>query len=318
MNGSTRVVLGLDGGGTKTVCVTVANQPSDPYPEPLARTVVGSTNWNSVGADEARHNLQMAIEHTVAAAGVSKAEVDAFCLGMSGVDRPEDHERMQTWLRELLPGTPALIHNDAVVALASGTGGRLFGVVLISGTGMIAMGFDSDGERRRAGGWGALLGDGGSGYAIGAAVLRAVTWAADGRAPRTSLTRATLDRLHMEREDQLVRWAYDDVSWHRIAELAQLAQQEATSGDAQALSILRAAVIDLALAAESVARQLRIESEPFPLVLAGGGLRPGILSDALRRRFRTTLPQASVVLPAVEPAIGAAMLAIRHLDTKGV
>ena len=94
--------------------------------------------------------------------------------------------------RELLPDVPALIHNDAVIALASGTGGQLYGVVLISGTGMIAMGFNRAGERRRAGGWGALLGDGGSGYAIGAAVLRAVTWAADGRGPATSLTSATL------------------------------------------------------------------------------------------------------------------------------
>lgn len=313
MSRPSNVVLGLDGGGTKTVCVAVAQLPAGESAEPVARVVAESTNWNSVGVEQARANLRQAVERTLQAAGTTKTGVDAICLGISGVDRPEDHARMKHWLDELLPGVPALIHNDAVIALSSGTGGELYGIVLISGTGMIAMGFNRDGERRRAGGWGPLLGDGGSGYAIGAAVLRAVTFAADCRGPQTSLTRLTLDTLGLDRVDQLVRWTYDDISWHRIAELAPLAIRESAAGDAEARRILHDAAVDLALAVESVARRLKLHKEPFPLVFAGGGLRPGLLADGVRARLRRTLPAADVLFAPVEPAIGAALLALRHI-----
>ena len=315
MRQTSRIVLGLDGGGTKTVCVAVPNEPllgkdaADVVP--LARVEVGSTNRNSVGAEQAHVHLEQAVEQTLQAAGRERADVDAICLGMSGVDRPEDLSLMNGWLQEMLPGVPAFIYNDAVIALASGTRGQLYGVVLISGTGMIAMGFNRSGERRRAGGGGALLGDGGSGYAIGAGVLRAVTWAADGRSPQTTLTELTLRHLNMQRVQQLVRWTYDDISWRRIAQLAPLALHAANAGDPAAVSIVRNAATELALAAESVARRLRILSTPFPLVLAGGILRSGILADRLQERFRRTLPNATIVHPAVEPTIGAAMLAIQ-------
>lgn len=326
MSKESRIVLGLDGGGTKTVCVAVptASVPAGgASPDvvariaPVGRVVVGSTNWNSVGLHAARANLEQAIERTLAEAKRTTENIDTVCLGMSGVDRPEDHAQLNEWLREMLPGIPAVVHNDAVVALASGTGGDLYGVVLISGTGMIAMGFNRAGERRRAGGWGALLGDGGSGYAIGSDVLRAVTSAADGRAPATSLTDATLEHLGLAHAQALVRWAYDDISWHRIARLAPLALSEASAGDPQAIAIVRHASVDLALAAESVARRLGIQSVSFPLVLAGGGLQEGILSDSLTMRFHRTLPKATVVFPATEPAIGAALLAIQHHQPSG-
>ena len=315
MDQSRRIVLGIDGGGTKTVCVAISPMRLRVEPGatviPAARIEVGSTNRNSVGPEQAYGQLQRVIVQALEAAGRDTADVDAVCLGMSGVDRPEDLALMEAWMAELLPGVPAIIHNDAVIALASGSSGALFGVVLISGTGMIAMGFNHAGERQRAGGWGALLGDGGSGYAIGAAVLRAITWAADGRDARTMLTDMTLAHLQMERAQQLVRWTYDDISWRRIAELAPLALRAAEAGDPAAVAIVRTAVVDLALAAEAVARRLKLRSTPFPLVLSGGNLRSGMLADALEERFRRTLPSASIVHPSLEPAIGAALLAAR-------
>jgi N-acetylglucosamine kinase-like BadF-type ATPase len=313
MTHSNRIVLGLDGGGTKTVCVALpVNDRSEmkQVPKPTARVVVGSTNWNSVGGTTARENLERAIEQTLALAVREKRDIDFICLGISGVDRPEDHARMSAWVNELLPGVRSMIQNDAVIALASGTGGELFGVVLISGTGMIALGFNRDGDRCRAGGWGALLGDGGSGYAVGSAILRSVTWAADGRGPATSLTDEVLTTLGLDRVEQLVRWTYDDVSWERIARLAPLATRAAEKGDAVAAGIIREAANDLGIAAESVARQLGLQHEPFPLVMAGGGLRDGLLSEWTQDRLRRTLPAASIVFPPVEPAIGAALLAI--------
>jgi N-acetylglucosamine kinase-like BadF-type ATPase len=128
------------------------------------------------------------------------------------------------------------------------------------------------------------------------------------------LTTAVLDALQFTRPEQLVRWTYDDLSWNRIAELAPLAVREAVAGDAQAQRIVRQASLDLALAVEAVARRLGMENEGFPIVLAGGGLQPGYLADSLRTRFRRSLPMASIVIPSVEPAIGAALLATAHVN----
>lgn len=320
----TPIILGLDGGSTKTACVALdATTPlatlQDAAALPvLGQAVTGASNWNSVGLETAFHNLAAALRSAASDAGGHLDDVVAVCVGMSGVDRPEDRARAADWLHTLLPGRVHVIDNDGVVALACGAGGERYGVVIISGTGMIALGFNRAGQRARAGGWGALLGDGGSGYAIGAAILRAVTWAADGRGPATALHDALLARLGLAQPEALVRWAYDRIEWQRFAELAPLALECATAGDAVAQAILDQAVDDLAVAVETVARKLAF-GEPFPLVTAGGLLRPGPFHDALARRITATLPLAQVRHPAVEPALGAALLALRayHIQKAG-
>lgn len=312
----TPIVLGLDGGSTKTAAVALAldtplPQAGDGASLPiLGQGHSGASNWNSVGVETARRHFEEALTAAALSAGCTFADVAAVCVGMSGVDRPDDRARAQGWMDELFPGRVHVIDNDAVVALACGTGGERYGVVIISGTGMIAMGFNRAGQRVRAGGWGALLGDGGSGYAIGAAVLRAVTWAADGRGPTTLLLPRVLDTLNLAQPEALVRWAYDRVEWQRFAELAPLATACAAEGDAVAQAILAQAVDDLAVAVETVAGKLAFDA-PFPLVTAGGVLHPGPIQTGLAARFATTLPLAEVRRPSLEPAEGAALLALR-------
>lgn len=313
------LIVGLDGGGTKTTVVVV--EVATPLPTSaahaaeiplLSRAQGGSTNWNSVGAATAHANWSQTIQEAVATAGGTLDDIAAICVGMSGVDRPNDRAQVQQWLDNLLPGVPAQIVNDAVIALASGTAGELFGVVIISGTGMIALGFNRRGERVRAGGWGALLGDGGSGYALGTAVLRAATWAADGRGPATALLAGVLDFLHLDHPDQLVRWAYDDIAWARFAQLAPLAARFAAQGDPTALAIVEQGAADLAIAVETVAQRLGLADAEFPLVTAGNNLRPGRLLDALKARLQPSLPHARFVQPVAEPVVGAALLALRY------
>jgi len=314
------IIIGVDGGSTKTACVALdanVHIPDDPA-QLAAIPILGhgdaaASNWNSVGLATAHHNLVAAIQAAVAAAGATLADIAAIGIGMSGVDRPDDRARVQTWLDDLLPNRTHVIENDGVIALAAGTGGRRFGIVIVSGTGMIALGFNAAGTRARAGGWGALLGDGGSGYAIGAAILRAATWAADGRGPQTALLPALLDHLHLTRPEQLVRWAYDDIAWHRFAELAPLAYAAAPR-DPLAAAIVAQAADDLAIAVTTVAAALGLRDAPFPLVMAGGNLRVpsgrGPLADALTASLAHSLPRATPIHPALDPAMGAALLAL--------
>ncbi|HRJ43155.1 MAG: hypothetical protein KJZ86_19015 [Caldilineaceae bacterium] len=302
-----QLVLGIDGGGTKTAAVVM-----DGTRRVLGRGQAGSTNWNSVGKETARSNLQTVTQLALEEAGVSSADLAAICIGASGVDRPEDRMQMQEWLAALAPQAVTAIHNDAVVALSAGTGGDVYGLVLISGTGMIVYGFDRSGRSHRAGGTGALLGDQGSGYAIGAAILSAVMWAADGRGPDTALTAAVLAQLGMEQPQELIPWTYADTAWERFAALAPQAIRCAQADDPVALQLLDRAAQGLAVAVQAVADALAM-GDGFPLVMAGGLLRPGFYADLVAGKLTSIAPGIDIIHPQVEPAVGAALLALKKI-----
>ncbi len=307
------ILLGLDGGGTKTVCAAL----SLPAWGDAARSAgevagwgrSGSSNRNSVGDETARRHIYLAIDAALVQARAQAADVAAICLCLSGIDRPADIELVKRWARDRLPRAQISVYNDSVAALASGTGGKLHGIVAVSGTGMIVLGYSERGERQRAAGWGALLDRHGSGHALGSGALHAITRAADGSGPATALTEAVLQHLGLDAPQQLIPWLYGDLAWSRVAALAPFVFECAAAGDPVADALLDAAADELAAAVEAVARRLDMASAEFTLVLSGGNLRPGPLQDRLRARIRQVAPRAEIVRPTVEPAVGAAWLA---------
>ena len=137
----------------------------------------GPPNHQSIGIEQAERELTLAVDNAFADAGMARSPVAAACLGLAGVDREEDLVLMRAWLEKTLPGSNAMIANDAMLVLAAGTPDG-WGIALICGTGAICYGRDVRGMLARADGWGHLLGDDGSGYAIGRAALRAIMRAA--------------------------------------------------------------------------------------------------------------------------------------------
>src|SRR5207249_5513001 len=114
------------------------------------------------------------------------ADVRSVVLGVAGVDSASD----EAWFHErlLAMGLPRAtwVVNDLIPAWAAGTGGAP-GIALIAGTGSNALGVNASGEAWRAGGWGHILGDEGSGYWLGLHGMQAaVTWR-DGRGRPTRL-----------------------------------------------------------------------------------------------------------------------------------
>ncbi len=104
----------------------------------------------------------------------------AICLGIAGVDRPEDSSSSPGSCGASARTRASIVVNDALVALEAGAPASP-GVVIISGTGSIAYGRNARNEGARAGGWGHVLGDEGSGYWIGRAAI--ARRAARGRSP---------------------------------------------------------------------------------------------------------------------------------------
>ena len=225
--------------------------------------------------------------HDVMQAAIGDRDIvpAAICLGIAGVDRPDDSAVVRGIMRRIGFKARILVVNDALVALEAGAPGRA-GVVIISGTGSIAYGRNDRNEGARVGGWGHVLGDEGSGYWIGRRALSAVVREVDGRGPRTALTADVLAHFGVPDAAGLVSIVYNrDVPRQNVATLGPTVQRASERGDAVARQILERAGEELTLAAASVASRLEMRGDAFPFVLAGGMFRvvPALV-DELRGR----------------------------------
>lgn len=292
-----RVAIGVDGGGTKTLALAEAVDGGW-----QGRGAAGPSNPYAVGFDMACMRIETAI-----AEALDGNHLAALCLGLAGAGRPEDVEQFTGWARAKFPGAVVKVASDAEVLLAGAPEGPA--LALICGTGSIAYGRTAEGELMRAGGWGYLFGDEGSGFAIGAAALRAVLHAFDGRGVPTLLTELILAQRGVESPPELVRSLYRVESPRtEIAGLAELVERAAVQGDALAFSILNEAAFELAESVRAVYR--RLGNSAVPLLLSGGVLlRGSTLAKAFRRACDTLGLAFTEVIEVPEPAAGALLLA---------
>ena len=296
-------VLGIDAGGTKTVCLL-----ADEQGRVIAEARGSGANLQAAGELEVEKVLHHVMEIVLSD---REGLPDAICLGIAGVDRAEDADAVRGIMRRIGFKTRTLVVNDALIALVAGAGDTA-GVVLVAGTGSIAYGKDTAGRAARAGGWGYLLGDEGGGFWIGRAALSAVVRQYDGRGPATLLTELVLDRLSLSSPTALIREIYDrDAHRRTITGLASIVQTAMNQGDAVAADILTRAGGELAAAASSVISRLEMRGDVFPTILSGGIFRgvPWLATD-VTRRISEVAPRSEVRQLDVEPAIGAVRLAI--------
>jgi glucosamine kinase len=295
-------VIGVDAGGTKTICYL-----ADSSGNVLAEARGPGAQLTSAGSVGVQTILRDVIDRVLQG---QTREVTAVCLGMAGVDRPGETALVRRLLDGIVPVSTAVIVNDALVALEAGAPG-LAGIVMIAGTGSIAYGRDATGLAARAGGWGYVLADEGSGYWLGRQALRAVMREADCRGEATSITPRLLAHYEVTRAEELVRKVYSsDLKPAVIASLASIVQAAAAEGDAVADSIIEMGARELTHAAVSVAR--RLDLLDCPVVLAGGIFRVvHRMRKAVSANVRERLPQAQVEPLGTEPAMGAVRLAIR-------
>ena len=297
--------LGIDGGGSKTLALI-----ADESGNVIGRGSAESSNYHSIGKEKAFESLNNAIRFAFEDAKLSRQIFQAACLGLAGVHRPQDRAVIESWAKENLANTPVKIVNDAELVLAAGTADG-WGVAMICGTGSIVYGRNKNGETTRAGGWGYLLGDEGSGYRIGLAALQAIARAHDGRDEKTILNQLVLNRLSLSSPVDLIKYIYRErVPTTEIAALASFVEEAVESGDAVATKILQEAAHELSLAAKSVVRQLRMTGA-IPCAQAGGVITRGKMIATMFRESAHAMGLAlHPIQPVIEPAQGAIRLAI--------
>jgi N-acetylglucosamine kinase-like BadF-type ATPase len=298
-------VLGIDAGGTKTVCLL-----ADDAGAVLAEARAGGANLQASGELAVEKILHEVMEEALGDRAIVPA---AICLGIAGVDRPDDFAVVRAIMKRIGYKARVLVVNDALVALEAGAPAQP-GVVIISGTGSICYGRNGSGEAARSGGWGYVLGDEGSGYWIGRAALRAVLRQADRRGPDTALTPMLLEHFGVAQPQGLIHQIYhSNLKPAAIGALARSVQIAFGEGDAVAIGILRGAANELESSALSVARRLKLVGQPFMFLLAGGIFRAvPWLQEELERRLPVAAPRSEVRLLSVEPAAGAVALALQE------
>lgn len=289
-----RFAAGVDGGGTRTTveCRTMEGAA-------LCREVFGPFNLNSVGEER----FTALLEEIAAFLGKT-GECAALCIGAAGVSNPRVRELTAQVMDGVCPWRLAGDHEIALHGAHSGGPG----LALIAGTGSICCGKNERGEAVRAGGWGHLIDDGGSGYALGRDLLSAVVRQWDGRGKETVLTRLLLARLEIETPQELVAYVYGgDKS--RVASLAPLAGQAAAQGDRTALDIYARNGAELGELVLAAAKRLGMETGEVALL---GGLLTGDgrLREALTAWLAERAPGLRCIEPRQDAAAGAAMLAL--------
>ena len=184
------------------------------------------------------------------------------------------------------------------------------GAVLIAGTGSVCCGRDQYGHSFRTGGYGYLIDDVGSGYAIGRDILTAVVRANDGRYPETVLSKAVFEKLNANNIRDIITWLYAPSTGKReIAEIAPLLVSAFDADDTVAIRIADQAANDLSELVFALWRKANLTGGE--LAMTGGILNHySFIASKVTDRIQKQLPAVCIHEPFHSPAYGAAMLAL--------
>ena len=318
---ASELVIGVDGGGTKTVaCLAIRDKSTvsasgsttaaAAAPTIVGRGTAGPSNIRAVGESTATSNIDEAITAAFDDASIDRSTVAGACLGLAGADRDEERVMFGEWADHVRLAKFVRIVNDAIPVLYAGAPDGC-GIALIAGTGSLAFGRNSAGATARCGGWGYLLGDEGSGYAIALAGLRAASRFADGRGPSTCLLDLFLRHFDLAEPAELIPTIYTEtVDRTTIASWSRVVFQACDARDEQAIHIVRQSARELAEMVRTITRTLALPAS-IPLALTGGILlNHGIIREFLEQELAASQSHSYSLTTVPDPVVGAIRLAV--------
>jgi N-acetylglucosamine kinase-like BadF-type ATPase len=302
---STPIVVGVDGGGTKTDVVV-----ADLDGRELAVATGGGANHEAIGTTRMAAVIEAALDEALTAAGRRRSDVVASAFGLAGVDWDSDVDLVGEALDVLaLPGA-RLVVNDSRIALRAGCSQR-WGIVSSIGTGTVTAGVNRSGEwfRTMAVGWGEPSGS----FTLVSESLNAIAAHHHHTGPVTSLTELYLDTLGYASITEM----FEAITRGRSkvgGRLAPLVDRAAADGDRVADDILTRVADQHADMVGGVATHLGMLDDVFELVTSGGvHSSGGPFTDRFSARVRDRCPGAVLTPLAGRPATGAVLLALDAL-----
>ena len=308
---SQRYVVGVDGGGTKTVALLASADG-----KLLGRGEAGSSNYHNIGPNDAAESIKRAVSEAKKDANAWRRKPEIAVVALAAIDSPTDKLVTTRFVRDANIARRSIVIHDTLAALYAATQGGP-GIIVISGTGCVAAGINKAGKYARSGGWGYLIDDEGSAYDIGREALKQAFRAIDGRSPPTNLVSILAREFKVKSLEDIQKRLYSDgMSVEEIAHLSPLVSR-AASRDKVSREILARAGMKLGELACTVARRLKMTHEQFTLSAVGGNFRSGhFLLQPFEERIKKECPKARIVILKTEPAQGALALALSELSKR--
>jgi len=301
-----RFIMGIDGGATKTLAAVLDLETCA-----LHFAHGGPSNEDAVGGEAAVQALLEVADAAIERAGTTQEGLARAVLAVAGTDteaiaRHVRAARTDNWI----------VVNDVVAAWAAATGAQP-GIGAISGTGSNVFGVGPEGRPWRAGGWGHLLGDEGSGYWFGVQSIKAALHDREASGRQTALTEAVAEFFAAPSVEALAARVYSKpLTKGEIAAFATETARIAEGGDPVARELYELGARELAAQIAVVIGQTGLAGgstdRPFPVGLIGSAFKAGAVFVApLTAAIGESAPQARVSVVEMAPVGGSLLLAAR-------
>jgi N-acetylglucosamine kinase-like BadF-type ATPase len=304
-NRQSAMFLGVDGGQSHTEAVIADNEGNI-----LGRGFGGQSNHAEQpgGRERLRNAIIESVSEALRQARFSSLDEAVFeaahCAMTGGAYYKEEV------IAELIKAKILRVGHDAPAALFGATGGEA-GVVAISGTGSVVYGENDKGESLTLGGWGHLLGDEGSGFWLAMQAIRLGIFGQDRGEEMSALTKSALEFFECETLRALALKIYgEQITRDRLAKFAERVNESAMQGDDTARRLIKNGAHYLADLVFVAIRKLKFENEA-KVATVGGMFRSSLMRETFVEWLRNQTPNATVIKPAFNPAIGALLIAYR-------
>lgn len=259
-------LIAVDAGGSKTeFCVRPLQGGEERY------YTFGGANYKTASQAQATQNLVQAFGQVCKAEGMAPEDVRGIVFGIAGCDTPEDFDRYSGMVAQIgLPQDRIKLYNDCELAFLAVADPP--GICVVAGTGSNAMAFHPQKPALRAGGWGALLSDEGSGYWIASVVLRRMLLYCDGAAPKQAVYNEIAKFYGVKLEQ--APYLFTGMNGARIAASARVIMDFAAGGDAYCRQVVAQAVNGQARLVKALYHRMGFEADtPLQAVFIGSLFR---------------------------------------------
>jgi len=318
-------VLAIDGGNSKTDVALVAGDGTL-----LASARGPGINAHEVGVDQTVLILDAVVKqaaaqldrHALTPSGPSGPLARHTVACLANADLPEEEAEHATAVQAQGWSESATVVNDTFAILRSGLpdavegAGSHWGVAVVCGAGINAVGVAPDGQVTRYLALGTISGDWGGGYGLGLEVLWHAMRAEDGRGPATALAGYLTSHFGVERVEEVTIGIHKGkIPDDDLIGLAPMLLRASDEGDAVARLVVERLAGEIAVMAITAMRRLDLTGLATPVVLGGGVItaRNPLLISGITRQLAQAAPAAEVRVIDVPPVAGAALLGLDHV-----
>jgi N-acetylglucosamine kinase-like BadF-type ATPase len=304
-------VIAVDGGASKTDLAVVRDDGVL-----LAAVRGGGSNPHHIGVDGCVDLIADLYARAVEIAGPDPLPAFAVYV-LAGADLPEEVATLQAKFAERVWSAACLVRNDTYGVLRAGTS-RDWGVGVVCGAGINAVGVAPDGREVRFPALGPLSGDWGGGLDLGIAAVGAANRDEDGRGPATALGQLIPAHFGMALPSEVAGAVHrKQLDEARLAQLTRVVFTAADAGDAVAGALVDRLAAEVVVLVTSTLARLDLDTADVDVVLGGGLLQAGNprLDRAIDSGLANLRPRVSTIRTTSPPIVGAALLALDQLGS---